>query len=99
MIYFRKRRKLKSRYIGPFKIFARIGPVAYKLRLPQELNNVHPVFQVSNLKKCLSDETLVIPLDEIEINESLNFVEKRVEIMDREVKRTKQSRIPMVKVR
>lgn len=73
--------------------------MAYKLQLPIELNKVHPVFHVSNLKKCLSDETLVIPLDEIELNENLNFVEEPVEIMDREVKRTKQSRIPIVKVR
>ena len=73
--------------------------MAYKLRLPQELNKVHPTFHVSNLKKCLSDETLIIPLDKMEVNESLNFVEEAVEIMDREVKKTKQSRIPRVKVR
>ena len=54
---------------------------------------------MSNLKKCLSDETLIIPLDQIEVNESLHFVKVPVEIMDREVKRTKQSRIPIVKVR
>ena len=99
MIRFGKRGKLNPRYIGPFEILARIGPVAYKLRLPQELSNVHPVFHVSNLKKCLSDETLVIPLDEIKLDESLHFVEEPVEIMDREVKRTIQSRIPIVKVR
>ena len=99
MICFGKRGKLNPRYIGPFEIRARIGPVAYKLNLPHELSNVHPTFHVSNLKKCLSDETLVIPLDEIEINESLNFVEEPVEIMDREVKQTKQSRISIVKVR
>ncbi|CAH1452087.1 unnamed protein product [Lactuca virosa] len=99
LIRFGKRGKLNPRYIGPFEILARIGPVAYKLNLPRELNNVHSTFHVSNLKKCLSDETLVIPLDEIEINESLNFVEEPVEIMDREVKQTKQSRIPIVKVR
>ena len=99
MIRFGKRGKLNPRYIGPFKILARIVPVAYKLRLPQKHSNIHPVFHVSNLKNCLSDETLVIPLDEIEINEILNFVEESVEIMDREVKRTKQSRIPVDKVR
>ena len=99
LIRFGKRGKLNPRYIGPFEILARIGPVAYKLRLPQELHNVHPTFHVSNLKKCLSDETLVVPLDEIAINENLQFVEEPVEIMDREIKRTKQSRIPIVKVR
>ena len=99
MIRFGKRGKLNPRYIGPFEIISRVGPVAYKLQLPIELNKVHPVFHVSNLKKCLSDETLVIPLDEIALNENLNFVEEPVEIMDREVKRTKQSRIPIVKVR
>ena len=99
MIRFEKRGKLNLRYIGPFEILARVGPVAYKLDLPDALRNVHSTFHVSNLKKCLSDETLVIPLDEIEINESLNFVEEPVEVMDREVKQTKQSRIPIVKVR
>ena len=91
--------KLNPRYIGPFEILARIGPVAYKLRLPQELNNIHPTFHVSNLKKCLSDETLVVPLEEIEINESLHFIEEPIEVMDRKIKRTKQSHILIVKVR
>ena len=87
------------RYIGPFEILAGIGPVAYKLKLPQELQNVHDTFHVSNLKKCLTDATLIIPLEEIQVNEKLNFVEEPVEIMDREIKRLKQSRIPIVKVR
>ena len=71
----------------------------YKLRLPQELNNVHPTFHVSNLKKCLSKKTLVIPLDETKTIESLHFVEEPVEIMDQKIKRMKQSRIPIMKVR
>ncbi|KAL4555062.1 hypothetical protein LXL04_037673 [Taraxacum kok-saghyz] len=94
-----KRGKLNPRYIGPFEILARIGPVAYKLQLPQEFQGVHDTFHVSNLKKCLSDESLVIPLKEIQVNPNFNFVEEPVEIMDREVKRLKQSRIPIVKVR
>ncbi|GKE40013.1 putative reverse transcriptase domain-containing protein [Tanacetum coccineum] len=99
VIRFGKRGKLNPRYIRPFKILERIGLVAYKLELPEELSNVHNTFHVSNLKKCLSDESLVIPMKELRLDDKLNFVEEPVEIMDREVKQLKQSRIPIVKVR
>ncbi|GJS60637.1 putative reverse transcriptase domain-containing protein [Tanacetum coccineum] len=77
----------------------RIGPVAYKLELPDKLRGIHNTFHVSNLKKCLADENLVIPLEEIQLDDKLHFIEEPVEIMDREVKQLKQSRIPIVKVR
>ncbi|GJV88000.1 putative reverse transcriptase domain-containing protein [Tanacetum coccineum] len=99
VIRFGKRGKLNPRYIGPFKILAKVGTVAYRLELPEKLSSVHSTFHVSNLKKCVSDEPLTIPLAEIQIDEKLNFIEEPVEIRDREVKRLKQSRIPIVKVR
>ncbi|GKD37318.1 putative reverse transcriptase domain-containing protein [Tanacetum coccineum] len=99
VIHFGKRGKLNPRYIGPFKVLAKVGPVAYRLELSQQLSKVHNKFHVSNLKKCLSDETLVIPLEEIQIDDKLHFIEEPVEIIDREVKRLKKSRIPIVKVR
>ncbi|GKC75582.1 hypothetical protein Tco_1126356, partial [Tanacetum coccineum] len=83
VIRFRKRGKLNPRYIRPFKILERIGPVAYKLELPEELSNVHSTFHVSNLKKCLSDESLVILIKELRLDDKLNFVEEPVEIMDK----------------
>ncbi|GJV09447.1 putative reverse transcriptase domain-containing protein [Tanacetum coccineum] len=76
---------------------AKIGHVAYRLELPQELSSVHRTFHVSNLKKCLSDESLVIPLDEIQVDDKLYFIEEPVEIMDREIKQLNKSRIPIIK--
>ncbi|GJT66055.1 putative reverse transcriptase domain-containing protein [Tanacetum coccineum] len=99
VICFGKRGKLNPRYIGPFKILAKVGPAAYRLELPKKLSHVHSTFHVSNLMKCLSDEPLAILLDEIHVDDKLNFIEEPIEIMDREVKRLKQSCIPTVKVR
>ncbi|KAD6796327.1 hypothetical protein E3N88_07223 [Mikania micrantha] len=99
VVRFGAKGKLAPRYVGPFEITQRIGPGAYKLRLPDEFSGVHDVFHVSNLKRCLADESLIIRLEEIQVNEQLHFIEEHVEIMDREVKRLKRSRIPIVKVR
>ncbi|GJY88379.1 putative reverse transcriptase domain-containing protein [Tanacetum coccineum] len=95
---FWKTGELNPRFIGPFKVLAKVGTVAYMLELPQQLSKVHSTFHVSNLKKCLFDEPLAISLDEIHIYDKLHFVEEPVEIIDREVKRLKQSRIPIIKV-
>nr|GEU55611.1 retrovirus-related Pol polyprotein from transposon 17.6 [Tanacetum cinerariifolium] len=67
---------------GTFKILERIGPMAYKLELPEELKKVHNTFHVSNLKKCLSDESLIFPMKELRLEDKLNFMEEPVEIMD-----------------
>ncbi|GJV16202.1 hypothetical protein Tco_1361525 [Tanacetum coccineum] len=99
VIRFGKKGKLAPRYVGPFEILERVGPVAYQLRLPEELSGVHDTFHVSNLKKCLADASLRVPLDEIKVDKTLRFVEEPVEIMDREIKSLKRSRISLVKVR
>nr|GEY72388.1 putative reverse transcriptase domain-containing protein [Tanacetum cinerariifolium] len=99
VIRFMKCGKLSPRYIELFEIIERIGPVAYKLELPKKLHGIHNTFHVSNLKKCLADENLVISLEEIQLDDKLHFIEESMEIMDREVKQLKQSRIPIAKVR
>ncbi|GJV78139.1 putative reverse transcriptase domain-containing protein, partial [Tanacetum coccineum] len=98
VICFGKWGKLNPRYIGHFKILAKVGTLAYRPELPEQLSRVHSTFHVSNLKKCFVDEPLAMPLDEIQIDDKLNFIEQPLEIMDREVKRLKQSCIPIVKV-
>ncbi|GKD26732.1 putative reverse transcriptase domain-containing protein, partial [Tanacetum coccineum] len=82
LIHFGKREKMDPRYIGPFRVLAKVGTVAYRLEQSQQLSKVHSTFHVSNLKKCLSDEALIIPLEEIQIDEKLHFIEEPVEIMD-----------------
>ncbi|GKA94113.1 putative reverse transcriptase domain-containing protein [Tanacetum coccineum] len=98
VIRFGKRGKLKPRYIKPFKIIAKVGTIAYRLELLEKLSRVHSTFYVSKLKKCMADEPLAISLDEIQVDDKLHFIEEPVEIIDREVKRLKHSRIPIVKV-
>ncbi|GKA29243.1 hypothetical protein Tco_0715488 [Tanacetum coccineum] len=82
VVRFGKKGKLAPRFVGPFEITERIGPVAYRLRLPQELNDVHDTFHVSNHKKCLADPTLHVPLEEIQVDAKLNFMEEPVEILE-----------------
>ncbi|KAD6118996.1 hypothetical protein E3N88_10267 [Mikania micrantha] len=99
VVRFGKKGKLASRYVGPFEILERIGPIAYKLKLPVELSIVHDTFHVSNLKKCLADHDVQIPLEDIQIQNNMQFIERPVEIMDHGVKKLKRSRIPIIKVR
>ncbi|GJT07782.1 hypothetical protein Tco_0842244 [Tanacetum coccineum] len=97
--YTDKRRKPLEFEVGPFEILERIGLVAYRLRLPEELSSVHDTFHVSNLKKCLADANLHVPLDEIKVDKTLCFVEEPVEIMDQDIKKLKRRKIALVKVR
>ncbi|GJU56024.1 putative reverse transcriptase domain-containing protein [Tanacetum coccineum] len=88
----------KIMFVGPFEITERIGQVAYRLRSPQELSTVHDMFHVLNLKKCLADPTLHVPLKEIQVDTKLIFVEEPVEILECEIKKLKRSRISVIKV-
>ncbi|GJT86319.1 putative reverse transcriptase domain-containing protein, partial [Tanacetum coccineum] len=99
VVRFEKKVKLASRFVRPFEIIEKVGPMAYRLDFPEELNGVHDTFHVSNLKKCLPDLTLPVPLDEIRVDVKLNFLEEPVEILEREFKKLKRSRIAIVKVR
>ncbi|GJZ26876.1 putative reverse transcriptase domain-containing protein [Tanacetum coccineum] len=98
VVRFGKRGKLNPRYVGPFKVLEKVGEVAYKLELPEELSRVHNTLHVSNLKKCHADKPLAVPLDGLNLDDKLHIVEELVEIVGREVKRLKRSRIPLVKV-
>ncbi|GJW14528.1 putative reverse transcriptase domain-containing protein [Tanacetum coccineum] len=97
VVRFGKQGKLNPRYVRPFKVLEKVGSIAYKLEIPQELSRVHNTFHVSNLKKCYADEPLAVPLDGLNFDDKLYFVEEPVEIMDREVKRLRQSRVPIFK--
>ncbi|GJS12508.1 hypothetical protein Tco_0406980 [Tanacetum coccineum] len=98
VVRFGKKGKLAPTFVGPFKITERISPMAYRLRLPKELNGVQDTFHVSNLKKCFADPTLQVPLDEIQVDAKLNFMEEPVEILELKFKKLKRSRIIIVKV-
>ncbi|GKF62601.1 hypothetical protein Tco_0182655 [Tanacetum coccineum] len=90
---------MAPRYVRPFEILERISPVAYRLRLPEQLSGVHDTFHVSNLKKCLAGASLHVPLNEIKVDKTLCFIEEPVEILDREIRSLKRSKISLMKVR
>ncbi|GJZ10368.1 putative reverse transcriptase domain-containing protein [Tanacetum coccineum] len=99
VVRFGKKGKLAPRYVGPFEIVECVGPIAYRLKLSQELSCIHDTFHVSNLKKCLAESDVQVPLEEIEIDENSCFVEEPIEIMEQDVKKLKPRRVPLVKVR
>ncbi|XP_076889511.1 uncharacterized protein LOC143540291 [Bidens hawaiensis] len=99
VVRFGKKGKLSPRFVGPIKTVRRTGPVAYRLELPEEIQGIHDVFHVSNLRKCLADETLAMPLKHAQVNEKLKFVEEPIRIEDRQTKFLKRKRLKLVKVR
>ncbi|GJZ68791.1 putative reverse transcriptase domain-containing protein [Tanacetum coccineum] len=99
VVRFGKQGKLNPRYVGPFKVLEKVGSITYKLELSEEVSRVPNTFHVSNLKKCYADEPLAVLLDGLHFDDKLQFVEKPVEIMDREVKQLRRSRVLIVKVR
>ncbi|GKD28176.1 hypothetical protein Tco_1234390, partial [Tanacetum coccineum] len=88
---------MAPRYVGPFEIVECVRPVAYRLKLHQELSCVHDTFHVLNLKKCLAGPDVQVSLEEIKIDENLCFAEEPIEIVERDVKKLKRRRIPLVK--
>ena len=98
VVRFGKRGKLSPRYIGPYEILERVGPVAYRIALPMELAQIHDVFHVSMLRRYRSDPSHVIPRQTIELKENMSYVERPVQILDTRVKQLRSRRIPMVKV-
>lgn len=98
VIQFRKRGKLGPRYIGPFRVIAWVGKVVYRLDLPAELSQIHITFHVSQLRKCLVDDSTVVPLENIQVDDSLNYIERTVTIVDRKSKDLRNKRVELVKV-
>ena len=98
VIRFRKRGKLGPRFIGPFRVVARVGKVAYRLDLPAELSQIHNTFHVSQLRKCLVDDSAVVPLEDIQVDDSLNYIERPAAILDRKSKDLRNKRVELVKV-
>ncbi|XP_071709157.1 uncharacterized protein [Rutidosis leptorrhynchoides] len=92
IINFRKRGKLGPRYMGPFKIISRVGKIAYRLALPEESSAIHDTLHMSQLRKCLADESTYVPLDDIEVDEKLRYAKKSVKILDQKTKQRRNKR-------
>ena len=99
VIRFKKQGKLGPRYIGPFSVVSRVGKVAYRLDLPAELNQIHSTFHVFQLRKCLVDDSTVAPLEDIQVDDSLNYIERPVAILDMKSKDLRNRRVELVKVK
>ena len=98
MLRFGNKGKLSPRFIGPYEVLERIRPVAYQLALPPELAKLHDVFHVSMLRKYRSDESHILPVQEIQVQEDLSYDEEPKAILDRKVKQLRNKQVLLVKV-
>ncbi|KAL0539703.1 hypothetical protein IC582_023919 [Cucumis melo] len=98
VLRFVKKGKLSPRFVGPFEILERIGPVAYRLALPPSFSAVHDVFHVSMLRRNVADPTHVVDFEPLQVSENLSCEEQPVEILAREVKKLRSREISLVKV-
>ena len=98
VVRFGKRGKLSPRYIGPYRIIRKVGEVAYKLELPEELQGIHNTFHVSNLRKCLADENTEVTLKDVKVDKTLSYIEEPEAIVDRKVRELRNKEIALVKV-
>ncbi|KAK5772889.1 hypothetical protein PVK06_049191 [Gossypium arboreum] len=98
ILRFGKKGKLSPRFIGPYRVLKRVGPVAYQLELPPELDRIHDVFHVFMLRRYRSDPSHVVPVEEIEVRTDLTFEEEPIQILDREVKVLRRKLVLLVKI-
>ena len=98
MVRFGKKGKLTPRYVGPYEILQRVGKLAYELKLPSELTSVHPIFNVSMLKKCIGDSESILPIEGLGVKDNLSYEEVLVQILDRQVKKLRNKEVVSVKV-
>ena len=98
ILRFGKKGKLSPRFIGPYEILERICPVSYRLALPLELANLHDVFHVSMLRKYRSDESHILPVQEVQVQHDFSYDEELKAILDQKVKRLWNKQVPLVKV-
>ena len=98
VLRFGKRGKLSPRYIGPYEVTERVGPIAYRLALPPELSQIHDVFHVSMLRRYRSDPSHILQVQPLELKDDLSYEEEPVAIIARETKMLRTKTIPLVKV-
>ena len=98
VLRFGKKGKLSPRFIGPYEVLERIGPMAYRLAIPLELAKLHDVFHVSMLRKYCYNESHILPVQEIQVQEDLSNDEEPTTILAREVKQLQNKQVPLVKV-